>query len=139
MRGLRDSVRHHRRDNAQPPFCPWMGVAAVFIMMLLASPALAQHFTINRFHSEITVLRDSSLDVRETIQLTFDRPRNGIYREIPLQASERQGTITKARADLQASCDLGRAEKATWQGIKGAGRKAGDCSEAGLPWKRHIS
>jgi hypothetical protein len=40
-------------------------------------------FTINRFFSDILIERDSSVTVKETIEVEFHRPRHGIYRDIP--------------------------------------------------------
>jgi uncharacterized membrane protein YgcG len=64
-------------------------------LILLVSPALAQYFTILRFHSDITVRQDSSFTVKETIDLKFDRPRHGIYREIPFKYVNELGGVTR--------------------------------------------
>ena len=54
-------------------------------LILFGSPAFAQNFTINHFHSDITINEDSSFIVKESIDVKFDRPRHGIYREIPFK------------------------------------------------------
>ncbi len=54
-------------------------------LILFISPVLAQYFTINRFHSDITIYPDSSFIVKETIDVNFHQSRHGIYREIPFQ------------------------------------------------------
>ncbi len=64
-------------------------------LSLFLSPALAQYFTINRFHSDITVHRDSSFLVQETIEVTFDRPRHGIYRTIPFKYRDEMGHVIR--------------------------------------------
>lgn len=51
----------------------------------------AQDFTINKFHSDITVSEDSSSIVRESIEVYFHRPRHGIYREIPFRYYDELG------------------------------------------------
>lgn len=51
----------------------------------------AQDFTINKFHSDITVSQDSSFIVRERIEVYFHRPRHGIYREIPFRYNDELG------------------------------------------------
>ncbi len=51
----------------------------------------AQDFTINKFHSDITVSEDSSFVVRERIEVYFHRPRHGIYREIPFRYHDELG------------------------------------------------
>ena len=60
-------------------------------LILFASPALAQNFTINKFHSDIIIHEDSSFIVKETIDVKFHRPRHGIYREIPFKYRDELG------------------------------------------------
>ena len=60
-------------------------------LILFASPALAQNFTINQFHSDIIIHEDSSFIVKETIDVKFHRPRHGIYREIPFKYRDELG------------------------------------------------
>lgn len=63
--------------------------------LIFPSPALAQYFTITKFHSDITIQKDSSFTVHETIEVKFHRPRHGIYREIPFKYRDEFGkTIT---------------------------------------------
>ena len=57
----------------------------ISIFIFLAAPAVAQDFTINTFHSDITIRQSSSFVVRETIEVTFHRSRHGIYRDIPFE------------------------------------------------------
>lgn len=58
-------------------------IFCVVVVVVFAAPAHAQHFTINRFHSEIVVHEDASCTITETIFVTFHRERHGIYRDIP--------------------------------------------------------
>ncbi len=72
--------------------------SAIFVfvnlnLILFVSPCFAQYFTINRFHSDITIHEDSSFFVKETIEVKFDRPRHGIYREIPYKYRDDLGKI----------------------------------------------
>ncbi|RPJ11951.1 MAG: DUF2207 domain-containing protein, partial [Deltaproteobacteria bacterium] len=60
-------------------------------LILFLSPAFAQFFTITDFHTDITIRPDSSFTVRETIEVKFDRPRHGIYREIPYKYRDEFG------------------------------------------------
>ena len=53
--------------------------------------AFAQFFTITKFHSDIIIHPDSSFTVEETIDVKFDRPRHGIYREIPYKYRDEFG------------------------------------------------
>ena len=50
-----------------------------------AAPASARTLRISDFHAELDVLPDSSLDVTETIHVTFDGLWQGIYRTIPVE------------------------------------------------------
>jgi uncharacterized membrane protein len=60
-------------------------------LSLFIPPSFAQYFTIDKFHSHITVHQDSSFEVQETIDVRFDRPRHGIYREIPFKYRDELG------------------------------------------------
>ena len=60
-------------------------------LILFLFPAFAQFFTITNFHADITIHSDSSFNVRETIDVKFDRPRHGIYREIPFKYRDEFG------------------------------------------------
>jgi hypothetical protein len=64
-------------------------------LILLVSPGFAQYFTINRYHSDIMIHQDSSFVVKETIEVTFDRPRHGIYRGLPFKYREEVGHLIK--------------------------------------------
>lgn len=65
----------------------------IILTGLFAVPSFsgAQDFTINKFHSDITVSEDSSFIVRERIEVYFHRPRHGIYREIPFRYHDELG------------------------------------------------
>jgi len=66
-----------------------------FLLTVFATPAFAQDFTINKFHSDIVIFADSSFTVKETVEVEFHRPRHGIYREIPFKYVNEPGkTIT---------------------------------------------
>jgi hypothetical protein len=84
-------------------------LCAIFILLPLASPAFGQYFTIDRFHSDITVRKDSSFIVRETIEVTFHQSRRGIYREIPFQYRDELGrTVTTPTAVLSVMDGSGK-------------------------------
>ena len=61
------------------------------ILILFSSVTYAQNFTIDKFHSDITIHEDSSFIVKETIDVKFHRPRHGIYREIPFKYRDELG------------------------------------------------
>ena len=77
------------------PFCLSFVLSLNLILILLAKPASAQYFTINRYHSDIQVKQDSSISVTETLEVKFDRPRHGIYREIPFKYQDELGKVTR--------------------------------------------
>jgi uncharacterized membrane protein len=84
---------------------------AVFILNLIVftSPAFAQYFTINKFHSDIMIQEDSSIIVKETIDVEFHRPRHGIYREIPFRYRDDFGkTITTPTRVLSVTDQFGK-------------------------------
>lgn len=52
-------------------------------LVVSVSSATAQYFTIDDYRSDIVIQADGTILVTETLDLTFDRARHGIYREIP--------------------------------------------------------
>jgi uncharacterized membrane protein len=64
-----------------------------------------QDFTINKFHSSITVSEDSSFTVKETIDVEFHRPRHGIYREIPFKYTDDLGKTIRTPLEVQSVTD----------------------------------
>jgi hypothetical protein len=60
-------------------------LAILLLGLLSAVPASARELRIERFHSEIVILPDSTLDVTETIDVQFIGAWNGIYRTIPVE------------------------------------------------------
>jgi uncharacterized membrane protein len=79
----------------QKPFWFALFVFLSLTLVLFVSPSFAQYFTINRYHSDIMIDRDSSFVVKETIEVTFDRPRHGIYRELPFKYREDVGHMVE--------------------------------------------
>ncbi len=70
-------------------------VVVLAIQSILVSPAFAQFFTIEKFHSDITIQPDASFTVTERIDVNFSRPRHGIYREIPFKYRDDLGHTIK--------------------------------------------
>ncbi len=71
---------------------------AIFLFLMLnliffVSPAFAQYFTIDKFHSDIMIDKDSSVIVKETIDVEFQQARHGIYREIPFKYRDDLGKL----------------------------------------------
>ncbi len=61
--------------------------------IFLISPAFAQYFSIDKFHSDIMIDKDSSVIVKETIDVEFQQARHGIYREIPFKYRDDLGKL----------------------------------------------
>lgn len=75
------------------PFLPFL------LLSFLPAPGRAEDFTIRSFRAAIEVRVDASLRVAETIEVDFDRPRHGIYRDIPFRTTDELGkkTVTPIR------------------------------------------
>ncbi len=90
---------------------------AIFIflnlnLILFTPPAFAQYFTINKFHSDMMIQEDSSIIVKETIDVEFHQPRHGIYREIPFKYRDEWGkVITTPTRVLSLTDESGKALK----------------------------
>jgi len=75
------------------------------LFLCLSSVALAQDFTIQEFESSISVKRDSSITVRETLSVEFHRPRHGIYRDIPYRYQDSYGSSIMTPTDIISVTD----------------------------------
>ncbi len=81
-------------------------------LFLYNSPAWAQYFTIIKYQSDITIEKDSSFIVRERIDVDFQKPRHGIYREIPYKYRDEVGrTVTTPTKVLSVTNEEGKAWK----------------------------
>ena len=81
-------------------------------LILFSSPAFAQYFTIDKFHSDIMIDEDSSIIVKETIDVEFHQQRHGIYREIPFKYRDDFGkVITTPTKVLSVTDGSGKAWK----------------------------
>ncbi len=78
-------------------------------LIIFIPSVFAQYFTITKFHSDITIEKDSSFIVRETIEVNFHKPRHGIYREIPYKYRDEFGkTITTPTKILSVTDGAGK-------------------------------
>jgi len=73
---------------------PWLGLAGVALLVLVLAPgARAQDSSerILNFHSDITVIPDGSMEVRETIKVRAagEEIKHGIYRDFPTDYRDR--------------------------------------------------
>lgn len=96
------------RVRALLPLC-----LLVFFLLLVAggSQARAEYFTIESFHADIVVHRDSSLTVTETIETIFSRRRHGIYRNIPFRYTDEFGKKTRAPVRVVSVTDQSRRKR----------------------------
>lgn len=84
------------------------------LLVVLASlPAVAFDYVIDRFHADMTLHRDGTMDVVERIEVQFNIPRRGIFRFIPVDLPTGRGTarrmsltnieVTDERGDRQTT------------------------------------
>ena len=77
----------------------------IVLFLLFPVPVSAQDFTINRFHSDITISEDSSFLVKETIDVEFHQSKHGIYREIPFKYVDDLGNKIRTPLDVLSVTD----------------------------------
>ena len=90
-------------------------ILVLFVCMVVVPSAIAQDFTINTFRSNITIHQDSSFIVRETIDVTFHRPRHGIFRDVPFEYRDDLGKIITTPSHVLSVTD-GAGKKWNYQG-----------------------
>jgi hypothetical protein len=88
MSGSPDSRRFR-----PPPTTAALFLSTLLFLLFLSAPAPArgEYFLIRSFRADIEIRADSSLLVTETIETVFDRPRHGLYREIPFRYTDEVG------------------------------------------------
>ncbi|MEW6584351.1 MAG: DUF2207 domain-containing protein [Nitrospirota bacterium] len=70
------------------------------------APLSAQDFVISSFQSYITIQEDSALTIQETIEVEFQRPKHGIYREIPFKYEDERGRTVRTPISVLSVTDL---------------------------------
>jgi len=80
-------MKAHLKIN--PLFLIILITCSLFIM----PEASARYFTIENFHSDITINKDASIVVEETIEVYFNHQRHGIFREIPYRYRNAAGDM----------------------------------------------
>ena len=55
----------------------------LFLFLIINCTYAQEYFTITQYNVAVSVNKDASLDVDETINVHFTEPRHGIYRFIP--------------------------------------------------------
>jgi uncharacterized membrane protein YgcG len=82
-----------RQEHSSLPR-PWLGLTGVALLVLVLAPGARAQDSVERilnFHSDITVIPDGSMEVRETIKVhaAGDRIKRGIYRDFPTHYRDR--------------------------------------------------
>jgi hypothetical protein len=88
-------------------------IAAVIGALSAAIPVVVdlvgrdRAFTITSFDREVEVATDGTLDVTETIEVSFDEERRGIFRDLPRDGPRGAGTVayTAVRVDEGSDAD----------------------------------
>lgn len=62
------------------------------IILLLPSVSQAFQFYIEKFHSDIVVNEDGTVEVTEWLDIFFNRDKHGIYRDIPVKYQREDGS-----------------------------------------------
>jgi uncharacterized membrane protein YgcG len=85
----------HRPGSGVSLARPFAGLFAGVLAGVLLGPGPAEAdlggYTIDRFHTDLTVEPGSDLLVEETIAVVFTEPRHGIYRSIPVRYTDGKG------------------------------------------------
>jgi predicted membrane protein DUF2207 len=85
-----------------------MSRAGVLYLVLLLAPgpiAAQRTLEIQRFHSDITVNRDGSIEATETIRARFNGSWNGLYRMVPVTYRTPQGLNWTIRLELVSASE----------------------------------
>ena len=78
------------------------------LCLFFAGPAYASDFTINDYDVFISVNKDSSFTVKETLTVEFHRPRHGIYRDIPFRYEDSFGKTIRTPTEILSVGDGGK-------------------------------
>ncbi len=80
--------------------CISIAFLAILFAFGLTSDAQAYTWSIDSFDSVIEIHEDASITVTETIDVTFDIQKHGIYREIPVRYTDTYGNSFKTDFDV---------------------------------------
>ena len=74
-------------------------------LLCLTWATAAHAWEIARFDVTVAIAPDSTADVTETIVASFDEPRHGIYRDIPIHYTDRTGQHFRLRLRVLSLLD----------------------------------
>jgi len=78
--------RYQQSPRASQPIRAQFFLCLITSLLLFSSPLLAKELRIEKFHSQVTVLSDSTVDITETIGVHFiGGPWHGLCRDIPVE------------------------------------------------------
>lgn len=80
-------------------------LSIVVFLFALQFQAHAEYFIIKNYQVKVKVQQDASLDITETIDVTFSEPRHGIYRSIPFRYKVIPLTGGEEQSNRSASSD----------------------------------
>lgn len=106
----------------------WVRAALVALALALPTTAAAEE-RINRFQSDIAVLKDGSIDVTETIEVTVENVRinHGIFRDFPIRYRIPRGGYVRVGFEFVDATLDGQPVRTSEELIKGGVRiKLGD-------------
>ncbi len=78
-------------------------VILVFVLYIFAWAQ--SEFVIENFHSDITINKDASIDIKEKIEVDVPHGKHGINREIPLKYKDKYGNNLKLKFELISITD----------------------------------
>lgn len=77
-----------------------------FCLFFIYSPAKATNEKITNFHSDITIQKDASIIIEETIDYYFDSQKHGIFRYVPYKYKNADDKKFETMTEiLEISCD----------------------------------
>ncbi|MDC7247759.1 MAG: DUF2207 domain-containing protein [Sphaerochaetaceae bacterium] len=83
------------------------GFTAGILLLCLLFPLSAADYTIDSFNSSIIITSEGHYDIEESATLTFNVPKHGFYRTVPVSFTLDDGSSIKARVTkIRASEDL---------------------------------
>ena len=85
----------------------WLAALTFMAALAFASPAGARTLDIERFDADIRVSEDATIEVSETIEVSFSGSWNGLYRTIPVEYRTPQGLNFTLLLEVQQITDAG--------------------------------
>ncbi len=78
-----------------------LSISLIFFFLLINAAIAQEFFTIEKFDVNVSVNKDASLDITETISVNFSSSRHGIFRMIPYQYAVEKLPKGNEQADMQ--------------------------------------